>query len=138
MVHVNTISRFIDADEEPTIPLTPLEGYEKRPLVSLKEAVSPIQTPIHNVAAMVWTAERNAADSSDGLTPDGSASIHLYTMEWPQDHDNFHTSLNQKLRSEKRNELIPWYSYLKFFLTTLYKLPPIKKNCIEEILFGGV
>jgi hypothetical protein len=126
MAHGNIMSRFTDADKEPTITLTPLEGYEKKPLVSLKEAVAPIETPIHNLAAMIWTAERNSADPSDGLTPDESASIHLYTMEWPQDHDNFHTLLNQKLRSAKRNELVPWYSYLKLFLTALYKLPSIK------------
>ena len=39
--------------------LTPIEGYEKKPLVSLKEAVAPIDTPIHNLKTMVWTAERN-------------------------------------------------------------------------------
>jgi hypothetical protein len=127
MAQGNATSRFIDADKEPTITLTPLEGYEKKSLVSLKEAVASIETPIHNLAAMIWTAERNSADPSDCLTSDESASIHLYTMEWPPGYDSFNTLLNQKLRSEKRNELIPWYTYLKLFLTALYKLPSLKK-----------
>jgi hypothetical protein len=76
---------------------------------------------------MVWTAERNSEDPSDGLTSDESASIHLYTMEWPKGHESFYKLLNEKLRCEKRNELISWFSYLKLFFTALYKLPSLKK-----------
>jgi len=127
MAQGNVIGRFIDAANEPTKTLTPIEGYERKPLVSLKEAVVPIDTPIHNLKTMVWTAERNSEDPADGLTSDESASIHLYTMEWPEDHTSFYSLLNQKLRSEKRNELKSWYTYLKLFLTALYKLPSLKK-----------
>jgi hypothetical protein len=126
MAQGNAISRFIDAGKEPTKTLIPIEGYEKKLLVSLKEAVATIETPIHNLKTMIWTAERNCDDPLDGLTTDESASIHLYTMEWPEDHDSFYTLLNQKLRSEKRNELRSWFSYLKLFLTALYKLPSLK------------
>jgi hypothetical protein len=48
-------------------------------------------------------------------------------MEWPEDQESFYSLLNQKLRSEKRNELRSWHSYLKLFFTALYKLPSIKK-----------
>jgi len=127
MAQGNVISRFIDAGKEPTRTLTAIEGYERKPLVSLKEAVASIDTPIHNLNRMVWTAERNSEDPEDGLTSDESASIHLYTQEWPEDHVSFYSLLNEKLRSEKRNELKSWYSYLKLFLTALYKLPSLKK-----------
>lgn len=127
MTQENIITRFIDADKEPTKTLTPLEGYEKKPLVSLQEAVNSIETPIHNLKTMVWTAERNSESPSDGLTSDESASIHLYTLEWAEGYDSLYTILNRKLRSEKRNELKSWYLYLKLFLTGLYKLPSIKK-----------
>jgi hypothetical protein len=126
MAHGNAISRFTDADKEPAQTLTPIEGYEKKPLVSLKEAVASIDTPIHNINGMVWTAERNCDKPSDNLSSDESASIHLYTMEWPEDQDSFYTLLNRKLRSEKRNELRSWYLYLKLFFTALYKLPSLK------------
>jgi len=121
------IDRFIDADKEPIKTFMRIEDYEKRPLVSLKEAVVPIKTAIHNLEKMVWTAERNCENPSGGLTSDESASIHLYTMECSEGHDSFYKLLNEKLRSEKRNELISWYSYLKLFITALYKLPSIKK-----------
>jgi hypothetical protein len=49
-------------------------------------------------------------------------------MEWPEGHDSFYKLLNQKLRSEKRRDLISWYSYLKLFLTALHKLPSLKKT----------
>jgi hypothetical protein len=39
----------------------------------------------------------------------------------------FYTLLNERLRSEKRSDLSSWHSYLKLFLTALYKLPSIKK-----------
>jgi hypothetical protein len=122
------IDRFTDADREPTKTLMPIEGYEKMPLVSLKEAVSSIDTSIHNLKTMIWTAERNSENPSDGLTSDESASIHLYTMEWPEGHESFYKLLNQKLRSEKRRDLTSWHSYLKLFLTALHKLPSLRKT----------
>jgi hypothetical protein len=129
MAACNRINRFIDDGKEPTKTLLPIQGYENKPLVSLKDAVATIDTPINNLKTMVWTAERNCADPSDGLTSDESASIHLYTMENPEgdDEDSFYTLLNQKLRSERRNELKSWHLYLKLFLTALYKLPSVKK-----------
>jgi hypothetical protein len=122
------IDRFTDADREPAKTLTPIEGYEKMPLVSLKQAVTAIDTPIHNLKTMIWTAERNSENPSDGLTSDESASIHLYTMEWPEGHESVYQLLNQKLRSEQRRNLTPWYSYLKLFLTALHKLSSLKKT----------
>jgi hypothetical protein len=127
MAVVNGVDRFIDAGKEPTRILLPIEGYEKKPLVSLKDAVSTIDIPIHNLDSMVWTSERNCEDPPDGLTPDESAAIHLYTMENSEGHDSFYALLNRKLRAEKRNELKSWYSYLKLFFTALYKIPSSKK-----------
>ncbi|CAF4839605.1 unnamed protein product, partial [Rotaria sp. Silwood1] len=122
------INRFIDADKEPTKTLTPIEGYEKKDLVSVENAMVEIEPPIHNLKTMVWTAKRNSRNPLDGLTSDESASIHLYTLEWPEAHQSVYTLLNEKLRSEKRSELQSWYSYLKLFLTALYKLPSLKKT----------
>jgi hypothetical protein len=48
-------------------------------------------------------------------------------MESSEDHDSFYALLNEKLRSEKRNDLKSWYSYMKLFLTALYKLPSLKR-----------
>ena len=99
----NVINRFTDADKEPTKTLTPIEGYEKKDLVSLENALSEIEPPVHSLQTMVWTAKRNSRNPSDGLTSNESASIHIYTLEWPEAHQSIYTLLNEKLRSEKRN-----------------------------------
>jgi hypothetical protein len=36
--------RFLDAGEEPDQTLLPIKGYEKSPLVSVKEAIQPIKS----------------------------------------------------------------------------------------------
>ena len=126
MAQGHVSSRFTDASEEPTTCLPPLSGYENKPLVSLKKAVSSIDTPIPHLDTLVWMAERNSQNPSDNLSPAESASIHLYTIEGSNDDDTFYKILNKKLRSKKRHELKPWYSYLKLFLTALYKLPSLK------------
>jgi hypothetical protein len=126
MTQSNLNNRFIDAEKEPTKTLTPIKGYEKKKLVSLEEAVAEIQPPLHDIDTMVWTAKRNSRNPENNLTSDESASIHLYTLEWPEPDQSVYSILNQKLRSEKRNDLISWHSYLKLFLTALYKLPSLK------------
>jgi hypothetical protein len=106
---------------------------KKKHLATLEEAVKPIDVSIHDLNAMVWTDKRNSSNPSDGLTYDQSASIGLYTLEWLEGHDTFYTLLNQKVRSEDRKDLKSWFFYLKLFLTTLYKLPSVKKTIWCEI-----
>ena len=81
MGNASQIHRFVDADKEPTQTLAPIEGYEKKDLVSLKEAVESIKKLLHNLDIMVHTAIRNSEEPSDGLETDESAAIHLYTMQ---------------------------------------------------------
>ncbi|CAF1452521.1 unnamed protein product [Adineta steineri] len=67
---------------------------------------------------------------ADKLTQDESASIHLYTMEWEEHDNSLYMKLNQTLRSVDRSKLIPWFKYLKFFLTAFFKLPPSKDTLV--------
>jgi hypothetical protein len=127
MAKKNVIERFTDVGKEPHKTLSPIEGYEKVPLVSLKDAVTAIKQPIHDLERMVWAAERDSKNPLDSLTSDESAAIRLYTMERSnQDQESFYTLFNRKLRDEKRNELDSWYSYMKLFFTALHKLPSLK------------
>ena len=126
MAQGNVNKRFIDGGDEPTKTLTPIKGYEKKQLISLEKAVKEIEPPLLDLDSMVGTAKRNSRNPADGLTQDESASIHLYTLEWSETHQSLYSLLNHKLRSEKRNELKSWHSYLKLFLTALYKLPSLK------------
>ena len=118
----------MDADKEPTKTLTPIHGYEKSSPASLEEALAEITPPIAKLHEMVWTAKRNSRKPADNLSVDESASIHLYTAEWPDDQPNIYSLLNEKLRSENRNELRSWYAYMKLLLTALYKLRSLKKT----------
>jgi hypothetical protein len=121
------MERFTDVSKEPHKTLSPIEGYEKVPLVSLKDAVAAIKPPIHDFERMVWIAERDSKQSSDGLTSDESAAIRLYTMQsFNKEHESFYTVFNRKLRDEKRNELKSWYLYMKLFFTALHKLTSLK------------
>lgn len=127
------IHRFVDAGEEPNQILVPIEGYEKKQLVPLYEAVEPIKQLLHNLDIMVVTALRNSEEPPDALTIDESAAIHLYTMQWSDSHNSLYELINQTLRSEKRNDLKPWFSYLKLILTALHKLPPLQKTIWRAI-----
>ncbi|CAF1640721.1 unnamed protein product, partial [Adineta ricciae] len=84
--------RFLDADQESQQILIPISGYEKYPLVSLKESIQPIKSLLYNCDTMIEVALRNSRQPKD----------------------------------EDRTSLIPWFSYLKLFLTALYKLPSYK------------
>jgi hypothetical protein len=64
--------------------------------------------------------------SVEGLTPDESASIHLYTMESQPSSNSFYGLLNAALRSENRDKLKPYFAYLKLILTALFKMPSIQ------------
>ncbi|CAF3980114.1 unnamed protein product [Adineta steineri] len=120
--------RFLDADKEPNKMLLPIEGYENYPLVSLEEAVEPLKSLLHDLDVMVMISKRNSRKPKDGLTIDESAAIHLYTLQWDESQDSLYFLLNRTLRSARRNDLKPWFSYLKLFLTALHKLPSIKST----------
>ena len=121
-------ARFLDASEEPNQVLLPIRGYEKEPLLSLEEATQPLDQVLNDLDMMVDTAKRNSKKPADGLSSNESAAIHLYTMQWSKPHLSLYTTLNNILRSERREPLEPWFRYLKLVLTALYKLPSLKRT----------
>ena len=147
--------RCLDADKEPNRWLSPVQGYEDKPLVSLKESVQRIkslvndqqtkklvdekhiQNLVQDLDRNIWIAEKNSSESKEGLSKDESAAIHLYTMQWSDSDDNLSTVINKILQLEKRDILKPWFSYLKLILTALFKLPS-KKGIIWRGVRGNV
>ncbi|CAF4201529.1 unnamed protein product, partial [Adineta steineri] len=107
---------------EPQRRLSPIQGYEKKDLVSLEEAVKPLENLIQNIEGFVWTATGNCENPLEGLTPIERAAIYLYTMEC------MYHQLNKALRNENRQHLVPYFSYLKLLLSGLWKLP--SKQCL--------
>jgi hypothetical protein len=93
------------------------------PLVSLEDAVIPLVSFVPDIEQMVWIAKQNCTHPKDGLSPDESASIMLYTMEWEPYEKSFYVMLNAALRAANREELKQWFSYLRLVITASQKLP---------------
>jgi len=115
--------RFSDIATEPHIMLMPIEGYERMPLVSLEEAIEPLGLLVHDVRRKAWIAKQRCENPADNLSPDESAAIMLYTMEWKPSSDSLYFILNSTLRSENRMKLKPWFLYLRLILSALSHLP---------------
>jgi hypothetical protein len=116
--------RFADLGELPKRMLAPIEGYENMPLVSREEAVKPLVDIVPKNQRNVFIIKKNCQEPADGLTSDQSASIMLYTCESMPHQESLYVILNGTLRSEQRQKLITWFSYLRLVLTALVRLPP--------------
>jgi len=102
----------------------PIVGYAKEPLLPLFAACAPLTNIIHNLSFHVQVALDNTPDQPpDGLTIDESAAIRLYTIEWPKPHQSLYSMLNRTLKEDNHEHLLPYFKYMKLFLTALAKLP---------------
>ena len=70
---------------------------------------------------LAYMAAKKLSSNPHNLSQDEIAAIHLYTQETP-----LYRVLNDRLRSEKRELLVPFFPYLKLLLRAMYKLPVIK------------
>ncbi|CAF1252996.1 unnamed protein product [Rotaria sordida] len=96
--------------------------YEQMPLVSIETATAPLMKIVPNLEQMVTTAKLNCYAPDDSLSPDESASIMLYTMEWSTKEQSFCYFLNRALNSNDEKQLRPWFHYLKLVSHALAKL----------------
>ncbi|CAF4333442.1 unnamed protein product [Rotaria sp. Silwood2] len=115
--------RVVDFSPLPKRMLAPIEGYENMPLVSIEDAVKPLVSIVPRVERNVYIVKQNCKSPADGLTTDESASIMLYTYESMPHENSLYVILNETLRSEERQKLIPWFSYLRLVLTAVARLP---------------
>ena len=116
--------RFLDFASEPCTMLMPIQGYEKKPLVSLEEAVETIVAVVPDAKRMAYVAKEKCKKiPNNRLSLDESASLMLYSMEWEPQEECLYYVLNATLRMENRRKLVPWFSYLKLVLTAFARLP---------------
>ncbi|CAF2829500.1 unnamed protein product [Rotaria sp. Silwood2] len=115
--------RVADFSPLPKRMLAPIEGYENMPLVSIEDAVKPLVSIVPKVERNLYIVKQNCKNPADGLTTDESASIMLYTYESIPHENSLYVILNETLRSEERQKLIPWFSYLRLVLTAVARLP---------------
>jgi hypothetical protein len=106
--------------------LGPIIGYAEEPLLPLLNACIPLIGIIHNLMFYVKMAlDETPKEPPDGLTIDESAAIRLYTIEWSESHQSLYLMLNRTLKREARENLRPYFKYLKLLLTALVKLPSV-------------
>ncbi len=113
----------------------PVMSYAEEPLLPLVKACAPLINIVHDLATYVQLSLHETPEQpSDGLTIDESAAIRLYTMEWKAPHRSLYSMLNHTLKTGTRQELRPYFRYLKLLLTALIKLP-----CVEPLtIWRGV
>ncbi|CAF1287412.1 unnamed protein product [Rotaria sp. Silwood1] len=126
--------RFSDIAGEPCRMLMPIQGYEKKPLVTLEEAVEPVVSYVPDVKRMAYIAKMKCAELSPGKLPiNQAASITLYSMEWEPQEECLYYVLNQTLRNENRQKVKPWFLFLRLILTALAQLPSTVSNVYRGI-----
>ena len=104
--------------------LTPIVEYADEPLLPLLEACAPLTGIINNLLFYAQLALSETPEQpSDGLTIDESAAIRLYTIEWEENQRSLYSMLNHTLKNDDRENLRPYFKYMKLFLTALVKLP---------------
>lgn len=117
----NGAGRFSDIDVS-FKRLAPVYGYKTFPLVSIEEALAPLESQIAELPEMVKIAKVHCLFPSEhGMTRDQSAAVYIYSMEWSE--TSLYRVLNKALRSENRNDLKIWFKYLKLFDSALELLP---------------
>jgi hypothetical protein len=122
---ININRRLLESvRDEPKKMLLPISGYEKVTVKSLDDACESIKDLFdQKLKQYMNTAKMNSQEPEDGLSPDESASIHLYTIEWDEHKSSLYMILNRTLRDADRGKLRPWFKYLKLLLTAFFKLP---------------
>jgi len=127
----NAVSRITGCDLEPLVVLTPLLGIDTQPLVGLAEATRPLRTIIKDIDSYSLAAQDFADDlllegkDPYGLNSDEIAAINLYTQGWIPPENSLYAILNVRLRDRDREQVKPFFLYLRLFLSALEKLPKL-------------
>ena len=109
-------------------------GYESMPLVSLEEAIEPLVSMMPRVRSYAYAAKKRCKPvPDDGLTRDESAAIILHSMGWEPRKECLQFALSLTLRSEDKQNVKPWFLYLKLILTALSRLPSIRRTVYRGI-----
>ncbi len=120
-------NRLLDNIEAEPRKYLPIAGYEQAPLLPLKDALRQLYAKILGLQKYVEEALQHCSKSNKyNMTREESAAIFLYTMEWYPSEQTVYSMLNRTLRSEKRENIVEWFAYLKLFLNALNKLPEVK------------
>ena len=126
----NLVGRISDITAEPQSTSTPTEEFTAASIMPLEEAIEPLVKIVQDIQRRAKSAKRHCKHPLDGLTPDESASIVLYTAEWEPYDNSLYYILNNTLRTRDTEQLKPWFPYLKLMTTALRRLPPIGNRTV--------
>ena len=107
--------------------LTPITGWEDKPLVSLPIATAALPVKaiaIHSQVSLEFGEEYKADHPADPRTADQLGAVHLYTCAWAEATDSLYAVLNAQLGKADRSLMKVWFLYLNLLLTALAAEPP--------------
>jgi hypothetical protein len=120
-LHKFYLERLQEVKEEAQAVLPPVVGVLAAPLMPFPDAVGPLAPGIAGLDHFLKRAHeygrQNTASAEGGLTADEVASVHLYTTE-----SIFYRKLNATLRDPDREQVRPFFGYLRLLLSALSKL----------------
>ncbi|CAF4989362.1 unnamed protein product, partial [Rotaria sp. Silwood1] len=121
---VDEIQQALNELDKADTYFSPIIGYAEEPLLPFPEACAPLADILYNLSVYVQRAlDETPENPPDRLTIDESAAVRLYTIEWERPHRSLYSMLNYTLKGGNREELRPYFKYLKLFLTALVKIP---------------
>jgi uracil DNA glycosylase len=129
-LHKFYLERLGEVAEEAQAVLPPVVGVLAARPVTFPDAVGPLASGVpgleHYAKRSHQYAQQNVA--AGGLTVDEVAAVYLYTTE-----SSFYRRLNTALRDPDREQVKPYYGYLRLLLSALPKL-----NAYGGSLWRGV
>ncbi|CAF1347133.1 unnamed protein product [Adineta ricciae] len=126
--------RYSDVLDEPRRMLPPLAGFAKMPLVSIEEAVKPLVSHVFGIEIKATQVKEECKSlSNDKLSIDEMASIRLYTKEWSPRDRCLYVVLNKSLRAEDRQEMKPWFLYLRLIIGAFSKIPSTRCHVFRGV-----
>ena len=114
--------------------ITAVTGYENKPTVSIEDAVKPLESTVNEIGRQIKSAKDMLKDRPKNLSEDEAAAIMLYTTSSTRHEKCVSSILNEALRSNNRQELEPWFLYLKLLFVALDRLPTMT----NRRLFRGI
>ncbi len=127
-LHKFYLERLQEVAAETQEELPPIVGVLETPLMSFGEALGPVVELISGIKSTVKHSEEYGLQSASlakarDLTADELSAVYIYTTG-----SNFYCQLNATLRSPVRENIKPYYPYLRLLFSALSKLKPYPKS----------
>src|SRR5262249_40739667 len=131
-LHKQYLERLQGVKDEGLVGLAAITGLSATPLMSFREALSPVVKLLKgltdDVDEAIDFAGPKSGKSAGGLTSDEIAAFYMYTTESP-----FYRSLNASLRHPDRSRGTAYLPYLRLLFSAL-----AKQKSYTKIVYRGV